>query len=389
MSNDFRTYLMADASSGSPHLARWSCRRIGCLIASFPCALVSLFLIFVTVLSPPAPPSRPVEPLPDDFLKGISYESVGRGAFASADSDRTLEQIILPTGANWIAVIIKCYQETRTSTEIDCQSGPLTSSDEELRHVVARAHDLGLNVMLKPHIDLNQMENSLEGRFNIGFGDDEAAWDAWFESYGEVVTHYARLAQAWGVGYFVVGTELAGTVHREDDWRNLIRQVREVYDGPLTYAALTYFEPLQIKWWDALDAIGIDAYYAISLTPNPTVEQMKLMWRPLIAYIGWLADRWAKPVIITEAGYMSVDGATVLPGDWSMQAEIDLQEQADAYRALFESFYGQPWWQGIFWWSQYTDPQRGGRYDRGYSFHGKPAADVLRQYFRGHSEGGN
>lgn len=354
---------------------------MGCLLSFIPCAVVAVFVLFVTVLSPPAQPAGPINPLPDNFLKGISYEAMERGAFGSADSDRTLAEILAPSGANWIAIIIKCYQETNSSTEIDCGSDHRASTDGELRHVIAAAQSHGLKVMLKPHIDLNQMQNSQDGRFNIGFGDDEAGWAAWFDGYTAVATHYAALAQEMNADYFVIGTELAGTVHREAEWRALIREVRAVFDGPLTYAALTYFEPLQIGWWDALDAIGIDAYYAVSLTPNATVEQMKLMWRPLVATIEWLAGRWQKPVIITEAGYMSADGTSVLPGDWSMQATVDLQEQADAYRALFEAFYGQPWWAGVFWWSLDTNPNQGGPYDRGYSFHNKPAAAVLRQYF--------
>ncbi|MBI5671593.1 MAG: hypothetical protein HZC41_26675 [Chloroflexi bacterium] len=362
-----------------------ACRRWGCLILSIPCALVGVFLLFISVLSPPALASDTPALLPQDFMKGITYESWWNGEFASANSDRTLGEIVLPSGANWLAVVVKCFQETRTSTNIQCQTDRATASDDELRHVIRRAHSLGLKVMFKPHLDLLNLQNSSDGRFRIGFGVDESAWAAWFASYTRFITHYAALAQETDVDYFVVGTELWGTVHRADNWRAVIRAVRAVYDGPLTYAALTYFEPLQISWWDALDAIGIDAYFTVTLTKNPTWAQMKLGWKPTVAYLGWLAGRWNKPIIITEAGYMSVDGTNILPGDWSLQGELDMQEQADAYQALIESFQGQSWWQGIFWWSLSTDPEQGGPNDRGYSFHNKPAEVVLRRFFGGES----
>jgi hypothetical protein len=87
------------------------------------------------------------------------------------------------------------------------------------------------------------------------------------------------------------------------------------------------------------------------------------------------------PIILTEVGYMSVDGANVLPGDWSRPGPIDLHEQADAYQALIESFQGRSWWRGIFWWSLDIHPHQGGADDRGYSFHDKPAEAVVRQFF--------
>jgi hypothetical protein len=94
-----------------------------------------------------------------------------------------------------------------------------------------------------------------------------------------------------------------------------------------------------------------------------------------------LANQWSKPIILTEVGYMSVDGTNILPGYWSLDGATDPQEQADAYQSLFEAFQDQDWWGGVFWWSLSTDPQQGGAQDRGYSFNNKPAEAVLRRYF--------
>ncbi len=369
----------------TPHIKQnlRTCGRIGCLILAIPFGLCATFLAFVSVFSPPIETGIAPQPFPDGFMKGISYESWLNGEFGSAESDQTLAEIVVPSGAEWIALIVKCFQDTTQSTEIRCMTDRMSASDDEMRHVIHEAHELGLKVMLKPHIDLLNLENSSSGRFNIGFGADEAAWAAWFASYTEFITHYAELAQELGVEYFVIGTELGGTTHRAEDWREVIRQVCDVYDGKITYAALTYFEPLQITWWDELDAIGIDAYFAASLSRNPTLAQMRLAWLPTTAYLGWLSDRWGKPLILTEVGYMSVDGTNILPGDWSLDGETDHQEQADAYQALFESFVGKDWWGGVFWWSLSTKPDQGGADDRGYSFHDKPAEGILREWFGG------
>jgi hypothetical protein len=314
-------------------------------------------------------------------MRGITYESWWNGEFLSDESDLTLRTIVVPTGANWLAIVVKCFQTSRTSVEIRCLTDQGTATDDELRHVIHRAHDLGLKVMLKPHVDLLDLENSSSGRFAISFGADETAWDAWFNSYTVFITHYATLAQENGVEYFTVGTELWGTVHRAQQWRDVIRAVRAVYEGPLTYAALTYLEPLQITWWNELDAIGIDAYFLLTLTNTPTVSQMELGWSSAFAFLELLSRQWDKPIIITEVGYMSVDGTNISPGNWSLEGNIDLQEQADAYMALFRSFEEQDWWHGMFLWSLSTDPNQGGPLDRGYSFHNKPAEAVIQAFF--------
>ncbi len=356
--------------------------RLGCFVLAFPCFVVAVFIAFLTVISPPVRAAVEPQPFPADFMKGISYQSRQSGDFASGDSDRTLHEVVLPTGANWIAVIVTCFQDTIASTAIDC-TNPVNATDDDVRAAIRDAHALGLKVMLKPHVDPRHLPDSRTGRFSINFGSDEAAWAAWFASYTRFITHFAALAEETGADYFTIGCELEGTVHRADEWRAVIRQIRAVYSGALTYAALTYFEPLQVTWWDALDAIGIDAYYGLTLTKEPTTAQMSLGWAPNLAYLSLMASTWQKPIIITEVGYMSVDGTNILPGDWSLQGDVDLQEQADAYQALFNSLQGQPWCQGIFWWAVNPNPDQGGAQDRGYSFHNKPAEAVLRRYFGG------
>jgi hypothetical protein len=375
----YRNVISIDMTETPQRKIRWY--HAGCLISLFPCTVVGLFFLLIGPLSPPPFPEVSPAPFPANFMKGVTYESWWNGEFASARSDTTLKEKVLPLGANWIAVIVKCHQATLTATDIQCQTDKATATDDELRHVMSYAHELGFNVMLKPHLDLLDLENSSGGRHQISFGGDETKWGKWFESYTRFILHYARLAQELEVEAFTIGTELMGTTHRADDWRRIIRQIRRVYEGDLTYAALSYFEPLQITWWDELDYIGIDAYFTVTLTKNPTLAQMRLGWLPTSLYLDWLANRWKMPIIFTEIGYMSVDGATILPGDWSSPAPVDLEEQANAYRAVFETFQGKHWWRGVFWWSLDTKPDQGGRDDRSFTFLGKPAEQVIRRYY--------
>lgn len=67
-------------------------------------------------------------------------------------------------------------------------------------------------------------------------------------------------------------------------WRELIGNLRQVYNGKLTSSAnwgwlnATGGEETNKTWWNAVDYIGIDAYYNITDLPDPTVEQLMAAW---------------------------------------------------------------------------------------------------------------
>lgn len=312
------------------------------------------------------------------FQKGIVYASWLPGEYSSAASDRTLAQSIKPLGANWIAIVVTCYQKRVTSTQIQCQPQSSTPTDADLIHVIADAHRAGLRVMLKPHLDL--ADNSRQWRGKIGFGGNNTSWQAWFSSYSEFIAHYAQLAQDTGTDYFVVGTELAKTTHRSDEWRAVIRTVRKIYSGPLTYAAHHATEEYGINWWDALDAIGIDAYYPLAQNDHPTVAQIKAVWTPIVARLGRLSKKWGRPVILTEVGYESLAGANRTP--WQVKGNtIEFEEQADSYQALFEAFAGQEWWHGVFWWVWTVNTSQENAFNDNFTAYNKPAGDVLRKNY--------
>ncbi|HUU38043.1 MAG TPA: hypothetical protein VMW46_07565, partial [Candidatus Desulfaltia sp.] len=310
---------------------------------------------------------------------GISYACWWPGLYSLPDSDISLSQLA-ETGAGWISLIVTCYQENLGSTQIF--AGESTPTDDDLIYVLGRAHTLGLKVMLKPHLDLWNDPSHWRGEIGQSF-TGETEWAEWFASYRAFIEHYADLATAYGADQFCVGCELENTTHREADWRAVVAGVRARYPGPLIYAGNHSGEEVRMGWWDAVDIIGVDAYYPLSNTTDPSLEELKAAWHPHIQELSALAAKWQKPLILTEIGYRSLDGASMHPWDWQIQGKVDLKEQEDCYRAAFESVYDEPWFAGIFWWSWSPDPFEGGPDDTGYSPHGKPAEDILRAWFGG------
>lgn len=236
-------------------------------------------------------------------------------------------------GANAVALVPRCQQR---GTNLTCEAAP---SQRELKTMLAAARERRLRVMLKPHVETKEFEWRGELTF-----ETEEEWTAWFANYERVMTRFAHTAP----DAFVVGTELAKTTHREADWRRVIRSVREFYRGPLVYAA-HHEEFERITWWDALDALGVDAYFPLAAQEGDTVDALVKAWRPYVARLERVAQKTGKPLLFTEAGYQSRVDAFETP--WQKDPAIaDLRAQAFAYAALFEAFEGRPWWRGALWW---------------------------------------
>ncbi len=307
--------------------------------------------------------------------KGIAYVSWTANEYTRPDADLALAHL-RATGADWISLLVTQYQDIITSTTIYTTTA--TPTDASLIHAISQAHSLGLKVMLKPHIDLSNDPKHWRGQ--IGQGFTEAQWLVWFTSYQSFINHYAQLAQVYGVDQFCVGTELSATQSQAPEWRTVIAGVRSLYSGPITYAA-NWGDETSLTWWDAVDYIGVDAFYPLTNKNNPSVAELKAAWNPYTTTLANLASSWNKTILFTEIGYRSQDGTNQHPWDWQAGGTIDLQEQADTYQAAFETVFNQSWFAGIFWWSWGTDSFEGGLCDDGYTPHDKPSEDLLRSWY--------
>lgn len=307
----------------------------------------------------------------------MSYACWSPGLFSDPDAGLAIENLSR-TGAGWIALVVTCYQDNLGSLSIAANDS--TPTDADLAHAARTAHALGLKVMLKPHLDLAEDAAHWRGQIGTAFADEEA-WRAWFSSYRAFIEHYAGLARDIGAEQFCVGCELESTTHRSEDWRRVVAGVRALYGGPILYAANHSGEELRLDWWDAVDFIGVDAYYALATRPGPTPRELAVAWAPKVAAIEGLAARWNKPVLLTEVGYRSQAGACMHPWDFQIRGEVNVEEQAAAYRAVRDAFGGRPWFAGIYWWAWSPDPDEGGPDDDGYTPHDKPAEDVVREWY--------
>ncbi|MFJ5777243.1 glycoside hydrolase family 113 [Streptomyces sp. NPDC093094] len=300
-------------------------------------------------------------------MRGMTLPSWYRTDYDSPVAARYLKDI-RATGARWVTFTPTWYQDRRTDASMHTTEE--TAGDASLRRIVRRAHDAGLKVMIKPHVDLADGGDRAEIRPR-----DRAAW---FTHYRGFITHYARIATDTGAEQFAVGTELAGVSGDRAAWKRIIGAVRERYDGPLTYAA-NYDEYERVRFWRDLDLIGIDAYWPLADTPTADPARLRRAWAPIRERLAGFAGRTGRRILFTEAGYVSQRGTTTAPYSWTVGTTPGDEEQAAGYRALLDSFEGRRWWAGVCWWMWDDWPDSGETPARlAYTPHGKPAERVLR-----------
>lgn len=239
--------------------------------------------------------------------------------------------------------------------------------------------------MLMPYLWIESFASG-HWRGDIDMSSDEA-WQSWFRHYEAFLLPFAQICENTRVDLFCIGSEFVkATTQRKQDWRQLIRKIRRVYHGPLTYAAATV-EFQQIQFWDELDYIGVNAYFQLSQNNEATFADLKRAWQPHRKAIEQIYRRYRKPIIFTEAGYKSSKGSWIKPWEWewggnaASNLELDLQAQAMCYKALLQTFWAEPWFYGVYWWKFYSHPDVGGHADKGFTPQNKPAEEVIRQWY--------
>ena len=272
-------------------------------------------------------------------------------------------------GATWVQ-FNPAWGQSTTSASVIART-PQTVNDDHLERIIALAHRYGLKVFLAPHIYVpNGSRSAIKP-------DDPAAW---FASYTTFIGHYAAMAQRLGVEQFAVGSELASISHDRPGWLQVIRGVRATYDGTVLYAA----EPGEaegVPFWDAVDLIGIDAYFSLSTAPTTDASALQQAWEPIRAEMAAGSARYNRKILFTEAGYTSQEGTTTRPNDWMLGTPPSESEQAAAYRALLAAFSDEPWWEGVYWWVWNALPDNGSDHATNYSPRGKAAEGVIREWW--------
>lgn len=319
-------------------------------------------------------------------IRGFNMGGWWHDVFGSADARQSFDRLAA-TGANEVALAPFWYQDTKTSTRI-YRRDEKTPTDDSVRAAIRYAKSKGLRMALKPMVD------SRDGTWRGQLTPSDRA--AWFASYRQFLLTFARIAAEEAVDRLIIGTELASLTRPSDTaaWRALIAEVRTIYRGSLTYAAnwgeKNEGEYYQIQFWDALDAIGIDAYFPLSSVDRPTIAEVEAGWRTTTKSgreVRWfddiraLHDQYRKPVIFTEIGFLSCERAGEKPWEYPCRRAVAPEVQANLYEGTLRFWASVDWMLGFNFWRWDTNPNAGGSSNGDYVPQGKLAEEVLRRYW--------
>lgn len=163
-----------------------------------------------------------------------------------------------------------------------------------------KAIDFDLKVVIYPHIWL---ADSVGNTTPMGRNYQLTGSDAWFRAYKEFILNQADVAEDAKVDLFVIGVELDGTMHRSDQWLDIIAKVREHHSGPITYSPITCCDgtiiPLKsIDWLSELDYIGLSAGLENSIDEyDPGLSELVIHFEYLSNKFKEVADHFGKQAI--------------------------------------------------------------------------------------------
>jgi hypothetical protein len=344
-------------------------RRIPTLIA-----LIAIFVLPLTLWLVRRAKHRALVPQPRGIVLGL-YAGV-----PDYDYGEELDRIAA-TGATCVSLQAIYRMDTGQSHEI--RRHPTSSPTEEsLRRTFRQARVRGLRMMFFPTLNMrDEADNAEWWRGNIKPDN----WALWWQNYTAFNVRLAALAQAGGVEWYSLGTEMASTHCFPDQWRRLASEVRQVFKGKLVYS-VNFDSHDSFTFGDCLDVIGINTYDPIAKYDEyPSADQVRDAWWWVVYKARTLTARFQRPVMITEVGYPSVAHAHVGPWDFRTDKPLDLALQDFLLKGAFGVL--RHWSDGdaVFYYlygENLNVKPVGGPSDRTYAVWDKPAEATLRKYFR-------
>lgn len=329
--------------------------------------LLALALVLTACAAAPRVPSVPLA----EKQRGMSFAAANprRGTYGTPQSEASLRKL-QTLGVNWISIMPFAFH--RGTPELSFGGERTWENDDSLRAVTKQAHALGMKVLLKPHVW--SRNEAVAEKWS------DAEWETFLASYELFIVHYAKLGRDAGVDALSIGNEQKLATRFDARWRGIIASVRAIYKGPLTYGA-NFDELDKVRFWDALDAIGVSAYFPLVDAPSPTRAQLSEAWKPIVARLDAMSKQWKKPIVFTELGYRSANGAAWRQWEIPREAPVNLDVQRAAYEAFFATVWPQPWLGGVYFWKWFSFPEHSGPASNDFELENKPAETVVREHY--------
>jgi len=284
---------------------------------------------------------------PSSFVKGMTVSAQTWGwEWATPEMAQTLDELH-SLGVNSIA--IHPYARIENDGHVNFR---VVDDNRYITQPLDWAHERGLSVMLIPHIFYWGSKFLWRGEIDF---QTAAEWDRFFNDYQTWIVQMAQIAEAHHAAIFCVGLEFTHAQKFEARWRKIIAAVRTVYHGKVTYGGnWDSFE--DVKFWDALDYIGVLAYFPLTKSIDPSEAEISAAWAQRCASLTKFSQAHGnKKILFVEIGYNESARAAAEP--WAFKtggAHADEVQQRCIAVALDLPKHC-PVLAGMYWWKWFPN----------------------------------
>ncbi len=282
--------------------------------------------------------------------------------------------------ANWVALVPFGFSR-QDSPEVVFGSDKQWWGErkEGIAKSIELAHKNGLKIMLKPQV---WIPNGWVGYVDF---ESETHWKKWEDSYRAYILSMLEMSDLEQIDMLCIGTEYSIAVKkREKFWRDLIADVRSKFKGKITYSA-NWDSYEEVPFWDALDYVGISAYFPLTDIATPPTIYLTMKWQSIVKKLRRFHQKHKKQILFTEYGYLAADGAA--GKTWELEKlihdmPVNETAQANGYEALLKVFSKEAFWAGGFLWKWFPSGYgRSNRHERDYTPQNKKAEKVIKELY--------
>ena len=331
--------------------------------------------------------------------RGVTFGFYARNGVFSSQWALDQVQKMVDLNINWVVLIATVMQDTPYA-DTQYRDFEVTPGDHELMTIIDALHQAGIRVHLRPMLETQDGQGRLQvqhfadgmGTRIPGRGSDH--WARWFDSMRKRSVYYARIAQQTGCEMYGLDSGLDRFVDQNENWKSVVKAVRQVYEGPVSSCHTTHTYVVDFEkhlankdhWWFDLDMHELSCYAKGPQHLGASVQEIVDVLKPTVERFRGFAQAYGKPIMFGEVGCTSSTGGAMHPSGWQGDGKYDPQEQANYLTAVLESFWNEPWWYGMYWWKwdeqnkreQFLNDPAG---DKGFVVDGKPAAQIMKQWF--------
>lgn len=212
------------------------------------------------------------------FVSGTDFADFAvKGRLYSAQSLCKLRELIAVKDIGIIVLPItkstNCIGNYRKDGNSSCD----TPTDFEIESFIDYSHKNGVKVMLKPILKLNYPYDDRKSGLT----------EEWFDAYRDFALHISVIGSETGCSMLSLCQGIGYDRKYEQRWRELFNDLRESFNGFLTFTPQK-FEEERIPFWESLDFISAADGYA----PD-NIKSLK-------ARLAGLCQEYSKPVFICE-----------------------------------------------------------------------------------------